>query len=78
MIVHREFIGDSEDPYVYAGFALGEWGQTEKGAWVLEHAVERPVFHCAPNVNNFGYDAIVNANFSDKDATYFILKWGIK
>jgi hypothetical protein len=78
MIVHCAFIGDCEDPYIYAGFALSEWQHTEKGSWVLEHALEQPVFHCTPNVSNYGYDAIVDARFNERDKTYFILRWDSK
>jgi len=78
MIVERVSIGDSDDPYVIAGFALSNWKDTPKGKWVFEHAIEQPVFHCTPNVFTYGYDAVIGAKFTEEDKTVFLLKWGIK
>lgn len=76
MIVHIAKIGDSDDPYLVAGFVLGDWGNTDKGQWVLNHAIKKPVFHCYANVTTLGFDAVVSAEFSEEDKTFFLLKWG--
>ena len=44
--LHSFSMGDVEDPYLYAGFPIHEWQQTEHGKWVMEHAVEPPTFYC--------------------------------
>ena len=46
MILHEFSMGDVEDPYLYAGFPIYEWQQTDKGKWVMAHAKGEIVFHC--------------------------------
>ena len=39
-IVHTIEMGDVEDPYLYAGFPISEWQQTEMGRWVMENVMK--------------------------------------
>ena len=47
--LHEFNMGDVEDPYLYAAEPIYQWQQTEKGKWAMEHALDKPVFHCLPN-----------------------------
>jgi hypothetical protein len=70
-------MGDVEDPYLYAGFPLHEWQQTEHGKWCMEHAVGESIFMCTPDPNNFGYRVSIHGELEEKDYTYFKLKWSM-
>jgi hypothetical protein len=70
-------MGDVEDPYLYAGFPLHEWQQTEHGKWVMEHAVGEIVFYCNPDPSTYGYRVDVVGELEEKDCTYLRLKWGM-
>ena len=76
MILHTFNMGDVEDPYLYAAFPLHDWQQTEMGKWVMEHAIEEPVFFCDPDPSTLGYRVTIHGNLNEKDQTYFMLKWG--
>ena len=70
-------MGDVEDPYLYAGFPIHEWQQTEHGQWVMEHAVGEIVFHCIPDPESYGYRVDIVGHLEEKDCTFFKLKWGM-
>jgi hypothetical protein len=69
-------MGDVEDPYLYAGFPISEWQQTEKGQWVMQHAKSEPVFHCTPCMESFGYRVTITGTLDAHDELIFRLKWG--
>lgn len=75
MILHSFTMGDCEDPYLYAGFPISEWQQTEHGKWVMENVVEPPVFHIQPDPITFGYRVVITGNLTPEAATYFTLKY---
>jgi hypothetical protein len=72
---HSFSMGDVEDPDLYAAQPLYEWQQTEQGQWVMEHAVEEPVWHRVVNPYTFGYTYHVVARLSEQDQTYWALRW---
>jgi hypothetical protein len=74
--LHTFSMGDVDDPYLYAAFPIHEWQQTEHGKWVMEHATEPPTFTCDPDLSTYGYRVTVSGHLTDKDYTYFMLKWG--
>lgn len=76
IVVHTFAMGDVEDPYLYAAFPLSEWQNTEKGRWVMEHAMEPPTFYCDTDPMHFGYRVAIWAILADADITYFELKYG--
>lgn len=76
VVVHRFLMGDVEDPDLYAGQPLMEWQNSEQGAWVMEHAVEPPVWNRVTDPYNYGYQYAISAKLTTKDLTYFYLKWG--
>lgn len=69
-------MGDVEDPEIYAADPLYKFEKSEQGQWVMEHALEKPVFYIGPWMQTYGYRCRVEAILSDEDATFFQLKWG--
>ena len=75
--LHSFNMGDVEDPYLMAGFPIGEWQKTEHGRWVMEHCIGQPVFHCFPDPVTHGYRVNITGELSDHDYLFFELKWGV-
>jgi hypothetical protein len=69
-------MGDTEDPYLMAGFPLSEWERTETGQWVIANTLEPPVFYCIPN-QYLGYNIVVEALFTKESAVEYALKFDI-
>ena len=76
VMVHSFAMGDVEDPYLYASQPLWQWQETEMGKWVMEHALEQPVFYCEHDAASFGYRVAIWAVLGGADLTYFELKYG--
>lgn len=76
LIVHKFLMSDVEDPILYAGEPLLNWQNSEQGKWVMEHAVETPIWQQFADPMTFGHTFIIRARLKAKDATYFRLKWG--
>jgi hypothetical protein len=76
LTVHGFSVGDVEDPEIYAAGPIIDWQNTEVGKWVMENAVEKPVYYQHMDYNNYGYKYVIKARFSDEDAMIFRLKWG--
>jgi hypothetical protein len=75
MILHSFNMGDVEDPYLYAGFPIAEWQQTEQGKWIMENVVGEPTFHITPDMDNYGYRVVITGDLNPEAATYFTLKY---
>lgn len=73
--VHRFTMGDVEDPDIYAAEPIIKWQNTEQGAWVMEHAIESPIWHRMVDHTSFGYTYIIRAKLKDIDYTFYTLKW---
>lgn len=74
--VHSFSVGDAEDPDLYAAAPLIDWEKGEQGKWVMEHAVETPIWHRHVDHLTFGYKYTITAKLTDKDYTFWVLKWG--
>lgn len=76
MIVFNELLmGDVEDPELYAAQPIWEWQQTEKGKWVMEHALEQPYFRIQPSVETYGYRIQIYGKLSEQDEIIYRLKY---
>lgn len=75
VVVHQFFLGDVDDPEIYAAQPIWEWQQTESGKWVMENAVEEPVWMRHLSYETFGYQYKIVAKLTEQDATYFALKY---
>ena len=78
MIVHRFRMGDVEDAQLYAAGPIIMWQQSEAGAWVMEHALQTPMFKTGINSPDgyIGYTVTIEADFKPEDEVYFHLRWG--
>lgn len=74
--VHRFKMRDVEDPDLYAAQPLLDWQNSESGKWVMERAVEVPVWHRNISPMSYHTDYAVTAKLTAPDATFFTLKWG--
>jgi hypothetical protein len=77
-VVHRFRMGDVEDPDIYAATPLMEWQESEIGKWIMERAVEQPVWHRHADPMSYGYEYAITARLKDVDYTFWALKWGSK
>ena len=68
-------MGDVEDPDLYAAQPLWNFEKSEKGQWVMEHALESPVWQRQIDYTTFGYRYKVAARLTEQDITYFLLRW---
>jgi hypothetical protein len=77
LIVFKElYIGDVEDPQLYAAFPLYEWEKSEHGNWVMNHAIEEPVWHTFIDQNSLGYKVRVTGRLTEADEIIYHLKFG--
>ena len=77
IVVHTFRVGDVEDPVLYASGPLYEWEHSEQGQWIMNHAVESPVWYQSIDYMNYGHKFIIRAKLNDQDALFYRLKWGI-
>ena len=75
-VLHTFSMGDVEDPYLYAASPIGDWQQTEHGAWCMKHVQGSPEFWCDPDPATFGYRVVIYGELLDRDAVFHELKWG--
>lgn len=75
VVVHRFRVGDSEDPEIYAAEPIWAWQKTDCGKWVMEKALEPPLYHQQIDIGFMGYKYAITAKFKEKDYTYWCLKW---
>ena len=76
LVVHKMHMGDVEDVELYAAEPLYKFQKSEKGSWVMQHALKEPVWYCRPDYETISNIVVVVAEFSDENATLFQLKWG--
>ena len=76
MILFKElYIGDCEDPDLYAAQPLWEWQQSEQGQWVMENALEQPHYTIMPSINTYGYCVKIYGKLSERDEVFYRLKY---
>jgi hypothetical protein len=73
--VHTFSIGDVDDPDIYASQPLWEFQQTEKGKWIMDNAIEKPIWHRFVDNVGFGYTYAVTAKLPKEKYTFFKLKF---
>ena len=76
IIVHKFTMGDVDDPDLYAAEPLYQWQISEIGKWVMENALEIPVWHRQADPMQWGHSYIVTATFSSKKLTEYYLRFG--
>lgn len=73
--VHHFVVGDAEDPDLYAAEPIWQWQQTDAGKFIMERAIESPVWHRQVDHMTYGYKYAITAKLTDKDYTFWVLKW---
>lgn len=76
LIVHGFRVSDTEDPEIYAAGPIIDWQNSEKGRWVMEHAIGKPTYTQHIDYNTYGYKYVIKAVLNDEDAMLYRLKWG--
>jgi hypothetical protein len=76
IVVHKFRMSDVEDPEIYAAEPIWKWQQTEQGKWVMEHAMEPPVWHRYIEAVSYSQQYAITAKLKGVDHTFYMLKWG--
>ena len=76
VIVHEFRMGDVEDPDLYAAEPLWNWQESEPGKFVMEHAIDKPVWHKRLDHITYGYRFVIEAELEAKKLSEFYLRWG--
>ena len=75
--VHEFFMGDVEDPDIYAAEPVFQWQRSELGRWVTAHAVGEIYWTRAADYASYGFRYRIMARLSEQNQTFFKLKWEI-
>ena len=75
IVVHRFRMGDVEDPDIYAAQPLWEWQESEQGRWIMEHAIDKPIWHRHHDVITYGYEYAITVKLKERDYTHWLVKW---
>ena len=76
MLVHRFKLGDVEDAQIYAAGPLMDWQRSESGRWIMENALQTPMWKTCDDLYNWGSAVEVHADLTPEDEVYFLLRWG--
>ena len=74
VVVHTFIMGDVEDPDLYAAQPLIDWQNSESGQWVMENAVESPMWHRQADPISFGYKYAITAKLKGAKLTEWLLR----
>ena len=75
VVIHTFTVGDVEDPQIYAAGPLLECQNSEAGTWVMENAIETPMWHQTKDYNIWGNRFAITAKLKDEDYTYYLLRF---
>lgn len=75
VLVHSFFLSDIEDPEIFAGEPIIEFKKTDKGQWLCEHGELEMSYDIINDPVIMGYRVNLNVWLSEKDLTYYNLKW---
>lgn len=76
IVVHSFTMGDVEDPDLYAGEPLWKWQNSEQGQWVMERAMETPIWSRMIDPFQYHTKYIIQAKFDTKTLTEYYLRFG--
>jgi len=76
VIVHRFRLGDVEDPDLYAAEPLYKWQESDPGKFVMEHAIDKPIWHRQLDQSTYGYLYAIEAELEMKKLSEYYLRWG--
>jgi hypothetical protein len=76
VVVYKFRISDSEEPDLYAAEPIWNWQESEMGQWVMENAVDKPIWERRVDHNTYGYQYAILAKLREADYLIWALKWG--
>jgi hypothetical protein len=76
VVVHQFKIYEFDDPVMEASEELLRWERSEAGQWVMERAIETPIWHKNENYAMVCVDFVIVAKLKEQHYTYWMLKWG--
>jgi len=76
VVVHRFRLSDVEDPEIYAAGPIWNWQQSDAGKFVMENAIESPVYHQQIDYVHYGYQYAITAELEKKKLAEFYLRFG--
>lgn len=76
IVVHTFFVGDTEDPTIYAGSPMYEWERSDAGKFVKDNCVGKIMWHQCHDINTMGYKFAVVAELEEKKLSEFYLRFG--
>lgn len=81
-LLYQAGFGDYSSPEIIASGIVSEWEQTEQGRWAKKHCSnEKTWYICDINIDENDdsvYAVKVYGNMSDRNLTYYRLKWNYK
>jgi hypothetical protein len=78
MIFARLRIPDNDDPEIYAAVPIMEWQHSEEGKWLMENAIETPVFRIAADTNTYSQVVVITGKLTEQNEVFYRLKYGYK
>ena len=75
-VVFSFTVDDLNDPIVGAAEQLVAWENSESGKFVMQHAVETPIWHQHKEPVTYSTRFRITARLKEKDYTFWLLKWG--
>lgn len=75
VIVHRFSLGDVEDPDLYAGEPLLQWQNSDAGKFILEHAVDTPIWQRQVDHQSYGWQYVIIAELEKKKLSEYYLRF---
>ena len=75
VVVHRFNMGDVEDPDLYAAQPISEWQDSEAGRFVLENAVETPIWQRQLDNAQYGWQYVIIAELEKKKLSEYYLRF---
>ena len=76
VVVHTFTVGDVEDPEIYAAEPIWKWQQSDEGKFIMENAVEKPVWQRHLDPSQYSYRYAIVAEIEKKKLSEFYLRWG--
>jgi hypothetical protein len=76
VVVHQFYMGDVEDPDLWAGQSLYEWQISEPGKFIMENSLDKPMWNRQLDYATYGHRYVITAELESKKLSEFYLRWG--
>ena len=75
VVVHTFRMGDVEDPDLYAADPILKWQDSDAGKFVLEHAVNQPIWQKHVDAVSWGWQFVIIAELEKKKLSEYYLRF---